>query len=153
MKIAFANDHAATAERDALIEKIRSLGHEVIDLGTAENVSVDYPDYAASAAKELVHGRVDRAVLVCGSGIGMCMTANKFPHVRCALATDLYGAEMSRRHNNANCLALRSREQSEALNEQILETWLTTPFDGNRHERRVEKIDSEAKAEWREEIK
>lgn len=145
MKIAFANDHAAAGERQALITKMRAMGHEVVDFGSSEPGPVDYPDYAAPAARALSAGETDCAVLICGSGVGMSIVANRFPGVRCALVTDLFAAESSRRHNNANCLALRAREQSRELNEQILETWLATPFDGGRHEHRVRKIDEVAR--------
>jgi ribose 5-phosphate isomerase B len=145
MKIAFSNDHAGAPARDQLLKKIRELGHEVLDFGTpTSDAPVDYPDVAAAAVEAMLRGEADRTVLVCGSGIGMSMAANKFPGVRCALVTDLYGAELSRRHNDANCLALRAREQPMDLNEQIVELWLATPFDGGRHQRRVDKIDSNA---------
>lgn len=141
-KIAFSNDHAAIEQRQALLARLRELGCEVLDFGAATADSVDYPDFAAPAMRALQSGEVDGAVLVCGSGIGMSMVANRYRGVRCALATDLFAAEMSRRHNNANCLALRSRNQPPDLNLKILETWLTTPFDGGRHQRRIEKLDS-----------
>lgn len=141
MKIAFSNDHAALDSRERLIRKLQSLGHEVVDYGVAENRSVDYPDVAKPAVEALARGEVDRTILVCGSGIGMSMVANRYPGVRCALTTDVYGAEMSRRHNDANCLALRSREQSAEANEQIVQTWIETPFEGGRHSKRIEKIE------------
>jgi ribose 5-phosphate isomerase B len=141
MKIAFANDHAATKARTELIEKLRELGHEVVDMGTDSTESVDYPDYAAKAASAVSSGEVDRAVLVCGSGVGMSMAANRYPGVRCALTTDLYTAEMSRLHNDTNCLSLRSREQDPELNRKIIEKWLATPYEGGRHQRRLEKLD------------
>ncbi|MGI8905680.1 MAG: ribose 5-phosphate isomerase B [Candidatus Sumerlaeaceae bacterium] len=141
MKIAFSNDHAAVEERGRLISGIKKLGHEVIDYGTDENKSVDYPDMAEKAIEAVAGGDVDRTVLICGSGVGMSMVANRVPGVRCALVTDLYAAAMSRRHNDSNCLSLRSREQSPELNEQILKTWLETPFEGGRHQGRVQKID------------
>lgn len=141
MKIAFSNDHAGAPARELLLGKIRALGHEVLDFGTpSADAPVDYPDVAAAAVNAMLKGDAERAILVCGSGIGMSIAANKFPGVRCALVTDLYGAELSRRHNDANCLALRAREQSMALNERILEVWLSTPFDGGRHQQRVDKI-------------
>ena len=140
MKIAFTNDHAAVEAREQIIRKLRELGHEVIDLGAKSPESVDYPNYAAAAARAVAAGEADRAVLVCGTGIGMSIVANKFRGVRCAVATDTYAAEMSRRHNDANCLALRAREQSPETNEQILDVWLKTEFEGGRHERRVKLI-------------
>jgi len=92
----------------------------------------------------LALGEVERAILVCGSGVGMSITANRIPGVRCALAVDLFTAEMSRRHNDSNCLALRGREQAPELNKQIVEKWLATPFEGDRHERRIKRIEAVA---------
>lgn len=140
MKIAFTNDHAAVQERERLIAKLHALGHEIIDLGARTAESVDYPHYAAAAARAVSTGEADRAILVCGTGIGMSIVANKFPGVRCAVATDKYAAEMSRRHNDANCLALRAREQEPDTNDEILEVWLATEFEGGRHSRRVDLI-------------
>lgn len=125
-----------------MLDKVRSLGHEVIDFGAASEEPVDYPDVIAPAAHALARGEVERAIVVCGSGVGASVIANRFPGVRCALVTDLYIAEMSRRHNDSNCLSLRTREQSPDLNDRIIETWLKTPFDGGRHERRINRIDS-----------
>ncbi len=136
MKIAIANDHAGAPMREVVVK-----GHEIVDCGTDGSCSVDYPDYAVKAVSLLVRRQVDRAILICGSGIGMSIVANRVPGVRCALATDLFAAEMSRRHNDANCLALRAREQSPELNSQIVEKWLETPFEGDRHSRRIEKIE------------
>lgn len=149
MKIAFANDHAAVEARDSLIEVIERLGHQVIDYGVADPDSVDYPDVAEPAVRALASSEVDRTILICGSGIGMSMVANKVPQVRCALVTDLYGAEMSRKHNDANCLALRSREQSDEMNQEIVQAWLATPFEGGRHQGRVEKIEAVGR-NWRQ---
>lgn len=142
MKIAFSNDHAATAARQDLIKTLRDLGHEVIDYGESKGESVDYPDMAGPALRDLASGKVDRVVLMCGSGIGMSMVANKVAGVRCAMVTDEWAAEMSRRHNDANCLALRAREQSPETNRRIVETWLSTEFDGGRHQPRIDKIQS-----------
>jgi ribose 5-phosphate isomerase B len=141
LKIAFANDHAGFPARERILVKLRSLGHEVVDFGVSSDSAVDYPDYARPAAQALAQGEVDRAVLVCGSGVGMSIAANRVAGVRCALVTDLFAAEGSRRHNNANALALRAREQSPDLNDAILELWLKTPFDGGRHKQRVDKIE------------
>ena len=142
MKIAFSNDHAAAEIRDAIVQYLRDLGHEVVDYGERDGRSVDYPDKALPAVRDLAEGKVDRAVLVCGSGIGMSIVANRFPGVRCAMVTDEWAAEMSRRHNDANCIALRAREQSLETNKRILDTWLNTEFEGGRHKPRVEKIEA-----------
>lgn len=143
MKIAFSNDHAGAPARDYLLAKLKSLGHEVLDFGAQTADAVDYPDYARPAVQALLDRRAERAVLVCGSGIGMSIVANRFAGIRCALATDLFGAEGSRKHNDANCLSLRARNQEAAVNEKILEIWLATDFEsGGRHSRRVEKIET-----------
>lgn len=143
MRIAFSNDHAAVDSRH-LIDELKQAGHEVVDYGVASLDRVDYPDVAAPALKDLIDHKVDRVVLVCGSGIGMSIVANRVSGVRCALATDTYAAEMSRKHNNSNCLALRSREQSEELNSAILKQWMNTEFESGRHEARNEKIEAVA---------
>ncbi|MCX8037356.1 MAG: ribose 5-phosphate isomerase B [Candidatus Sumerlaeia bacterium] len=140
MKVAFANDHRGAAMRQALIARIRAMGHEVIDYGVDKEESVDYPDYAAKGAGAVSKGEADRAVLICGTGIGMSIAANKLPGVRAAVCTDELGAELARRHNDANVLALRGCNQDLAVNLRILETFLSTEFDGGRHQRRVEKI-------------
>lgn len=141
MKIAFSNDHAAVASRH-LIDELKTAGHEVTDYGVPTEDRVDYPDVAAPALKDLIDGKVDRIVLVCGSGIGMSIVANRVPGIRCALAVDTYSSEMGRRHNNSNCIALRSRHQSESLNSEILSIWLNTEFEHGRHEQRNEKIEA-----------
>lgn len=141
MRIAFSNDHAALDSRH-LIDELRAAGHDVTDYGVSTSDSVDYPDVAAPALRDIVDQKVDRVVLVCGSGIGMSIVANRVPGVRCALAVDEYSAEMSRRHNNSNCLALRSRNQSETLNSDILKLWLSTDFEDGRHDKRLGKIES-----------
>jgi ribose 5-phosphate isomerase B len=146
VKIALSNDHAGAPMRSVVRDVLERLGHEVKDFGAKGDCSVDYPEYAAQALRALARGEVDRAILICGSGIGMSIVANRIPGVRCALATDLFAAEMSRRHNDANCLALRAREQSPTLNAQIVEKWLTTAFEGERHVRRIEKIEQVAEA-------
>lgn len=131
--------------RSVVLEVIKGLGHEVVDYGAKGDCSVDYPDFAAPALRALLRQEVDRVILICGSGIGMSIVANRIPGIRCALATDLFAAEMSRRHNDANCLALRAREQSPELNAQIVRRWLETPFEGGRHEPRIQKIEEVAK--------
>lgn len=146
MKIAFSNDHAAVSAR-GLIDTLKELGHEVVDYGVDSTESVDYPLVAEPALAAYSKGEVDRVVLVCGSGVGMSIVANKVEGVRCVLATDLYSAEMSRKHNNTNCIALRSRvEEDPKLNNEILRLWLETEFEGGRHERRVNEIETVGKS-------
>lgn len=140
MRIAFANDHAAFAQRRALIEALRAAGHEVVDFGSDSPEAVDYPDPIGDASRALSEGRVDRAVLMCGTGIGASITANKFRRVRCARVDRVVDAEVSRRHNDANALALAGRSVPQETNLEILRLWLATPFEGGRHQRRLDKI-------------
>ncbi len=140
MRIALASDHAGYEVRNQIIDFLKSAGHEVIDCGSQHLDSVDYPDYGIRAVRAVVEGEADRAVLLCGTGIGMSIVANKFPGIRCAVCTDLYAADQARRHNDTNVLALRMRNIDPLINAQILHVWLTTPFNGGRHERRNEKI-------------
>jgi ribose 5-phosphate isomerase B len=140
MKIALTNDHAASEMHERLVEHIREKGHEVLDLGTSAPDRVDYPLQAERAARAVLDGRADRAVLVCGTGIGMSIAANKFPGIRCALCTDLFAAELCRLHNNANVLALRGRNMDVQLNCRIIDAFLETEFEGDRHQRRLDLI-------------
>ncbi|HOE96064.1 MAG TPA: ribose 5-phosphate isomerase B [Candidatus Sumerlaeota bacterium] len=141
MRIAFANDHAAVAMRQPLLEELAALGHEVLDLGARDESRTDYPDFARAVGDALHRGQADRGIVVCGTGVGICIAANKLRGIRCALVTDEYAAVMSRRHNDANVLALRGREFDPDLNRKLLRRWLETPFDGDeRHQRRIDKI-------------
>jgi len=141
MKVALACDHAGVALRESVELAIRAAGHEIEDLGvTRADVPVDYPDYAAPAARAVAEGRVDRAVLLCATGIGMSMAANKVPGVRAALCTSVNDAELSRRHNDANVLCLGGRTCEPAKAGEIVSVWLRSPFDGGRHVRRIKKI-------------
>jgi ribose 5-phosphate isomerase B len=142
MRIVLAADHAAVSEKAAVAEALRDAGHEVQDLGPFDDTSVDYPDFAAPAARAVASGEADRAVLLCGTGIGQSIAANKVHGARAAVVSSAAAAEMSRRHNNANvaCFGARLQEMDEILG--LLHLWLETPFDGGRHERRVSKIDA-----------
>ncbi len=140
-KIPIASDHAGFALKEKLAKHLSSLGYDVENLGTASGDSTDYPDYAHPLAREVSGGDVKRGVLLCGTGLGMSYTANRYPHVRAAVAWTPEVAELARRHNDANVLVLPARFVSDDDARQILETWLNTPFDGGRHERRVEKIE------------
>jgi len=141
MKIAIAADHRGHELKQRINAFLREQGHEVLDMGTNSSVSCDYPDLAYPAAKSVADGRADRAILICGSGIGMDICANKVPGVRAALCHDELTAQMSRRHNNANVLCLASDLLGEELTRNIISTWLNTEFErGGRHERRVEKM-------------
>lgn len=142
MRIAAAADHAGYRLKDELLHHLRSLGHEVEDLGTGSEDSVDYPDFASRVAAKLTAGEADRGLLVCGTGVGMAMTANRFPSVRAVQTSDPETLRLARSHNDANLLALGARliepEQARAL----LDVFLEEPFSGGRHRRRVSKMDS-----------
>jgi ribose 5-phosphate isomerase B len=140
MRIAFASDHAALELRAALMGFVVGLGHEAVDLGTDSAESCDYPDFARAGAEALQSGRVERAILICGTGQGMAMTANRFDGVRCCACSDVYSARMSRAHNDANALALGARVVAVGLACEIVEVWLRSDFEGGRHSRRVAKI-------------
>jgi ribose 5-phosphate isomerase B len=140
MKIALGADHAGYQLKDQIKQHLQLQGVDVRDEGTSSSESVDYPDYARTVAHDVSEQRADLGILVCGSGIGMAITANKVDGIRAANVSTEYEAQMSREHNNANVLALGARiiTADDAL--RIVDKWLTTPFAGGRHERRVEKI-------------
>lgn len=140
MKIALGSDHRGYQAKTKIFGQIADLGHEPIDFGPQNTESVDYPDVGARVAKALSHGEVDRGILICGTGIGMCIVANKFPGVRAASCHDDLTAEMSRRHNDANILCLSADLLGERLVTRMVEIWLKTEFEGGRHSRRLEKI-------------
>jgi len=141
MRIAVAADHRGHAVKDRVCLLLNEQGHEVLDMGTNSATSCDYPNLAYPAARAVADGQVECAILICGSGIGMDICANKIPKVRAALCHDELTASMSRRHNNANVLCLASDVLGEELIRRIVSSWLTTEFEhGGRHERRVRKI-------------
>jgi ribose 5-phosphate isomerase B len=140
MRIALASDHAGFALKSHLAAALAAGGHDVADLGTEAQESVDYPAYAAAAARLVARGEAERGVLVCGSGNGVAIVANKVPGVRAVNAHDAPEAELARRHNDANVVTLSGARVAPDAAEQIVTTFLTTPFDGGRHERRVNQI-------------
>jgi ribose 5-phosphate isomerase B len=140
MKVAIASDHAGFNEKEALKPLLLELGVEIDDLGTGSEMSVDYPDYAEKVAQRVASGEVDQGLLVCGSGIGMAITANKVPGVRAAVAWSEETARLARRHNNANVLALGARTTPAGEIPQIIRAWFSTAFEGGRHAERVAKI-------------
>lgn len=140
MRIAIASDHAGFELKEAVAPILRAEGHDVVDVGTDSEESVDYPDYAARAAQMVAAGEADRGVLVCGSGVGVSIVANKVDGVRAVNAHDPEEAEMSRRHNDANVVTLGGRRIRPDEAKPIVERFLATDFEGGRHERRVEKI-------------
>jgi ribose 5-phosphate isomerase B len=140
MKIAVGSDHAGFELKRGLAEFLSRRGADVQDLGTFSAESVDYPDFAEQVARAVRDGRADRGILVCGSGIGVCITANKVSGVRAALASDPVAARLSREHNDANVLCLPGRFMQEPAAEEVVKIWLETPFAGGRHEQRIAKI-------------
>lgn len=140
-KILIASDHAGFALKETLERALENLGYDVTDLGADNAESTDYADYAHPLAKRVSDGEVKRGVLLCGSGLGMSFTANRYPHVRAAVVWNPEVARLARTHNDANILVLPARFVSAELGVEILETWLDTPFEGGRHARRVEKIE------------
>jgi ribose 5-phosphate isomerase B len=140
MKIAIGSDHRGFAIKQKLSNFIRTLGHEASDAGSYSEEYSDYPDFAFAVAQRVGGGEVDRGILICGTGIGMAIAANKVDGVRAAPCHDLVTAEMSRRHNDANVLCLSADLQGEEMMERIVRLWLETDFEGGRHARRVDKI-------------
>ena len=140
MRIAIGSDHAGYELKSALAPALRKHGHEVVDVGTDSAESVDYPDFAAAAAHLVGDGEAERAVIVCGSGVGVSIVANKVDGVRAVNAHDPDEAEMSRRHNDANVLTLSGKRLGAAEADPIVERFLGTDFEGGRHARRVHKI-------------
>ncbi len=141
--IAIAADHGGFPLKAALKEELSSLGYAVLDLGTERPESVDYPDYAYALVKALKDGRASRGVLLCGSGIGMSISANRHPGVRAALCHDALSARLSRQHNDANVLAMGGRMIGVEVAKDCMRVFLSTAFDGGRHARRVAKLDDQ----------
>lgn len=140
MRVAIASDHGGYGFKEPMVRFIESLGHEVEDLGPDGFGSVDYPDYADRVARRVAAGAADAGVLICGTGLGMAITADKVAGVRAVTITSRKFAELARQHNNANVICLSGRFVSLADNMDFVKTFLETPFEGGRHERRVEKI-------------
>ena len=138
--IAIACDHGAYALKEKVKAHLAAKGYEVKDFGTHSLDSCDYPDYAAPAAKAVASGECEKGIVLCTTGIGVSIVANKVKGVRCALCGDTFAAEMTRRHNDTNVLAMGAGIVGENLALQIVDTWLTTEFEGGRHQRRVDKI-------------
>jgi ribose 5-phosphate isomerase B len=143
MKVAVGADHAGFELKDHLARLLKEQGHEVVDLGTNSSASVDYPDYAQRVAEEVAAGGAERGLLVCGTGIGVAIAANKIRGVRAANCNDLYTAQMCRAHNDANVLTLGARVVGLGVAEEIVRIFLATPWEeGPRHVRRVGKIEA-----------
>jgi ribose 5-phosphate isomerase B len=146
VKIAIGSDHAGYELKEHVKHLLEAKGHVIVDVGTTSEESVDYSDFGLKAAQLVSTGSVDKGVLLCGTGVGMSVAANKVKGIRASLCQDLYTALQSRKHLDANVLVLGARVVGKGLAEEIVKTWLETPFEGGRHEKRVEKI-----KEWEKE--
>lgn len=142
MKIALGCDHGGFALKAEIISLLVELGHEAVDQGCFSLESVDYPDYAAKVCEGVQQGRFDRGILICGTGIGMSMAANRYPRIRGALCFEIFTARMSREHNDANVLCLGARVTGPGLALEMVRTWMATEFSGGRHQTRIEKFSS-----------
>jgi len=140
MKLVFGADHAGYELKAHLTQTASGLGHEVLDVGTDGPASVDYPDFAEAAARAVLDGRADLGVVICSNGVGISITANKVPGIRCALCHTSWGSARARQHVNANMLALGAWEIGRGVAEDILRAFLDNEFEGGRHERRVGKL-------------
>ena len=142
MRIAIGNDHTAVTMKSHIAEYLRVQGHEVIDFGTDSTQSTDYPIYAEKVAKAVVSGDCERGILICGTGIGISIAANKVRGVRCAHCSEPYSAKLTRQHNDANMMAIGAGFTGKNLAERMVEVFLSTDFEGGRHERRVNKLNA-----------
>ena len=140
MKLAIGNDHAGSDLKKKIVNLLQAQNIEVVNYGTDQNESVDYPDFAHPVGKSIQENKVDLAIVICGSGNGVNMVVNKYPKVRSALCWNIELAALARSHNNANILAIPARFVSEEVAIEMVNTFLTTPFEGGRHQNRVEKI-------------
>ena len=140
MKLSIGSDHGGYALKQELIAYLRDQGHEVEDFGCHDTASCDYPDFGEAAAAAVASGECERGIVICTTGIGISISANKVKGIRCALCSEPYGAEMTRRHNDANMLALGAGFTAPMMAKRIVDVFLSTAFEGGRHQRRVDKI-------------
>ena len=140
MQVGLACDHGGFGLKEDLKAFLKSREVEAVDLGSFDETSVDYPDFGIQVAEKVSHGELERGILICGTGIGMAIVANKFRGVRAALANELYSTRCSREHNDANILVLGGRVVGPGLANEIVKVWLETPFSGGRHQKRLDKI-------------
>lgn len=146
MKISMGCDHGAYELKEIIKGRLTAAGHEITDFGCNSLDSVDYPDFAIPAAEAVANGECERGIVLCTTGIGVSISANKVRGIRCALCTSTFQAELTRRHNNTNVLAIGAKTVSVELAEEIVDVWMNTEFEGGRHARRVDKMmDYEAK--------
>jgi ribose 5-phosphate isomerase B len=142
MKIAIGSDHAGYEYKQLIIAHLRGLGHDVVDFGTHSTASVDYPDFVRPAAAAVARGECERGIVLGGSGNGEAIAANRYPGVRCALCWNTESARLGRAHNDANVISLGQRMMTAETALEIVDLWLSTPFEGGRHVARVEKLDA-----------
>ena len=140
MKIAIACDHGALALKNAVIEHLTKKGYEMVNFGTDTLDSCDYPDFAGPAAKAVASGECDKGIVLCTTGIGVSITANKVKGIRCALLSDVMSARMTREHNDTNMMAIGAGVVGQMLALEIVDTWLSTEYTGGRHQRRIDKM-------------
>jgi RpiB/LacA/LacB family sugar-phosphate isomerase len=149
MQVGLACDHGGFELKEDLKAYLKSVGTEPMDLGTFNEDSVDYPDFGILVAERISRGELERGILICGTGIGMSIVANKFKRVRAALANDLYSSRFSREHTDANILVIGGRIVGKDLAREIVRVWLETPFSGGRHKRRLDKIEAIEKEKFK----
>lgn len=147
-KIAIASDHAGLELKEDIKIFLKEKGFELLDMGINSTESVDYPDYGIPVAEIISKGKLKKAILICGTGIGMSIVANKFPDVRAALVNDVYSARMAKEHNDANILVIGGRIAGKGLAREMVKAWLEAKFEGGRHQRRLDKI-SEIEKGWK----
>jgi ribose 5-phosphate isomerase B len=140
MRIALSSDHAGVDLKDQLVAWLAEQGHDISDLGTHGHASVDYPDFGARLSRAIADGEAERGIAICGSGIGISIAVNRNPACRCALVNEPYSAQLARHHNDANVLAMGGRLTGIDLAKACVTAFLDTPFDGGRHQRRVDKL-------------
>jgi ribose 5-phosphate isomerase B len=141
MKISIGCDHGALTLKNKVVAHLQNQGHEVVDFGTHTPDSCDYPEFAAAAARAVADGTCDRGIVLCTTGIGVSITANKIPGIRCALLSDVMSARMTREHNDTNVMAIGAGVVGQMLALEIVDTWIGTAFSGNeRHQRRIDKV-------------
>lgn len=148
-KITIGNDHGAVELKDILVSFLKDKSYDVFDCGVSCGETTDYPDIAAKVAYEIIHKKAARGILLCGSGVGISIAANRFPLIRAALCHDEYTARMSRLHNDANVLIMGGRTTGIETAKGITEVWLNTEFEGGRHKSRIDKLDEIANDAWR----
>ena len=140
-KLVIASDHAGFELKESVVAFLHNMGVEFEDFGPVNSDRVDYPDYGIQVAKAVIDKKVDRGIVICGTGVGMSIVVNRFPGIRGTLCSDLYTAKMCREHNDSNILIMGGRVIGKGLAEEIVKTWLETPFEGGRHQQRLDKIE------------